>query len=232
MTRLRSSGSTLTLLLCLLLLVPRMGLAAGEVPSSSTTGDSSPGAVLTPAPSGLPGTSEPLPLRLNEDFQASRSTRSRARGLRILAETGAGLLTGTGLAVAGVLGGRELCRLGLVDDRTGWFACVGASLVGGLVGAGLGVSLGVFWGGEVTGGDGKLYGAFLGMASGLVTGILLTLILGTPSPYALAVPLVLGSVVGYELTTRAPTETFSRPSLRPVLAVSSHGALLGLGGCF
>jgi hypothetical protein len=236
MTNLRSVGPTLALLLSFFLLVPRVGLAAAE--------DASPGGVLTPASSRLPGTSEPAPLRLSEDSQAPRPQRSRTpRGLRILAETGAGLLTGTGLAVAGGLAGYELCQAGILGTRGGWFSCLTELIIGGFVGAGLGSSLGVFWGGQVTGGNGKLYGPLLGMASGFLTGVLASVLLGVPHAwYGVALPFMLGgSLVGYELTTRedpapqapsAPAVASSRPRLQPLLTVSPRGALLGLGGSF
>jgi len=234
MTNLRSVGPTLALLLSFFLLVPRVGLAAAE--------DASPGGVLTPASSRLPGTSEPAPLRLSEDSQAPRPQRSRTpRGLRILAETGAGLLTGTGLAVAGGLAGYELCQAGILGTRGGWFSCLTELIIGGFVGAGLGSSLGVFWGGQVTGGNGKLYGPLLGMASGFVAGVLASLLFGVPSAwYGVALPFMLGgSIVGYELTTRgtpAPQGPSARAAassrLQPMITVSPHGALLGLGGSF
>jgi len=238
MTNVRSVGPTLALLLSLLVLVPRVGLAAAE--------DASPGVVLTPASSELPGTSEPAPLRLSEDSQALRPQRSRTpRGLRILAETGAGLLTGTGLAVAGGLVGNELCRAGIIGSLNsgGWFPCLAELVIGGFVGAGLGSSLGVFWGGEVTGGNGKLYGPLLGLASGFLTGVLASVLFGVSNAwYAVALPFMLGgSILGYELTTRedpapqapsAPAVASSRPRLQPLLTVSPRGALLGLGGSF
>lgn len=230
MTHIRSSGSTLLLLLSLLVLVPRVGLAA---------------AVLTPEPSGLPGTSEPAPLRLGEDSLAQGPERSRTpRGLRILAETGAGLLTGAGLGAAGVLASNQLCRMDLLGPSGGGLmSCLDQVVMGTFLGFGLGFPLGVFWGGEVTGGDGKLYGPLLGMLAGVAAGVLAAVALDTYTGfYVLALPFMVGvSIVGYELTTReapvphalkAPAVASSRPRLQPVLAFSSRGTLLGLGGSF
>ena len=49
-----------------------------------------------------------------------------------------------------------------------------------------------------------------------------------------ALPLMLGSHLGYELSQRAPPSSAraSCPSLQPVLGFSAHGARLGLGGSF
>ncbi|HLM44627.1 MAG TPA: hypothetical protein VK458_12210 [Myxococcaceae bacterium] len=117
-------------------------------------------------------------------------------------------------------------------------------VIGGILGLGLGFPLGVFWGGEVTGGDGKLYGPLLGTLAGIVAGALLAVALDTyyTSVFFLAPPFMMaGSIVGYELTTRdvpmpqsprASLVVSSRPRLQPVLSVSSRGALLGLGGSF
>jgi hypothetical protein len=230
MTHTRSSGSMLLPLLFLLALMPRVGLAA---------------AVLTPEPSGLPGTSEPSPLRLGDDFLAKDLQRARAPvGLRILAEMGAGLLTGVGLGAAGAFGSYYLCDSGLFGPTSGSMSCLDPLVIGGFLGLGLGFPLGVFWGGEVTGGDGKLYGPLLGTLAGIVAGALLAVALDTyyTSVFFLAPPFMMaGSIVGYELTTRdvpmhqgprAPLVVSSRPRLQPVLSVSSRGALLGLGGSF
>jgi hypothetical protein len=75
------------------------------------------------------------------------------------------------------------------------------------------------------------------MGSGGLAGLLVgTVLLGNPSAgLALGIPLALiGSIVGYELTERgaAPAMLSARPRLLPLLAVSSHGGLLGLGGTF
>jgi hypothetical protein len=230
MTRLLSFGSRLSLLLSLLLLVPRVGLAA---------------AVLTPEPSGVPGTSEPAPLWLtNDDSQYPRPARQRPReGLRILAETGAGLVTSAGLGAGGGRAGLMLCGKGVLDDG-GLLPCLDAFGLGAYVGFGLGFSLGVFWGGEATQGEGKLYGPLLGTVAGVAMGFLLSMVtIRSPAAtYVFSIPfLMIGPIVGYELTVRRgpapqsprePAMASPRPRLQPVLAFSAKGALLGLGGSF
>jgi hypothetical protein len=208
-------GSKLSLVLCLLLLVPRVGLAA-----------------------------EPAPLRLTEDSPLTASKPSRpSRGLRILAETGAGLLLGTGLGFAGMLAGSALCEDGVFGEPSGFLPCLPAAAGGIVLGVGLGFPLGVFSGGELAGGDGRLYGPLLGMASGLVASVLVAALLGNIyNAYYLSLPfLAVGSIVGYELTERGepapqapgtPAVASARPRLQPVLALSPRGALVGLGGSF
>ncbi len=221
-------GSKLSLVLCLLLLVPRVGLAAEDAPVSS----------------GLPGTAEPAPLRLTEDSPPTASKPSRPpRGLRILAETGAGLLTATGLGIVGMLAGSQLCSAGIVGTRNSFLPCIDAAVGGIFLGVVVGLPLGVFWGGELTGGDGRLYGPLLGMAAGFVTGVLVAAVLANVyHAYYISIPfLAVGSIVGYELTARGvpapqapgtPAVASARPRLQPVLALSSRGALFGLGGSF
>lgn len=232
MTNPLSSPSRLPLLL-LLLLAPGVGLAAQEP------------TFLEPrlASSGLPGTDERAPLRLSEEdwAQGEKEDFRPPRALRILAETGAGLLTGAGGGVLGFLAGGGLCGAGLVGNRGGFFGCLDAAAIGLLLGAGTGVSLGVWWGGEAAGGDGKLLGALAGMGSGAVLGVLAGVAAGRPdlglvftAPGAL-----IGAIVGYEFSQRAlasgppsPAVASARSRLQPLLAFSPHGALVGLGGSF
>ncbi len=221
-------GSKLCLLLSLLVLVPRAGLAAELLPVSS----------------GLPGTAAPAPLRLSEEPLATPPARSRPPTvLRVLAEAGLGLAIGTGLGGAGVVVGNKLCVEGLVGSPGGFIPCFTEVTGGAFVGGSLGIPLGVFLGGELAGGDGRLYAPFLGMASGIAASALVGIALGNIYYAALVVmPFVLGgSLLGYELSERggpapqtpgAPAVASASPRLQPVLAFSSRGALFGLGGSF
>jgi hypothetical protein len=220
-----SLASKLPLLLSLLLLLPRVGLAFERAPATRE--------VLSLDGSELPGTAPRESLRLLEEPSSQEPQRERpSRGLRILAETGAGLLTGGGAGLLLLLGLSSACSN---------FSCLGAAVAGGLVGMGLGFPLGVWWGGEAAGGDGKLLGALGGMGAGVVAGFLVALVTGNfNSGYVIAIPFSLaGAIVGYELTERgdapsaqAPAVAFARPRLQPMLSVSPRGALLGLGGSF
>jgi hypothetical protein len=242
MTSVSSSLSRLSLLLSLLLLVPRVGLAAQETSTSASEGSATEGELL-PESSRIPGTDERAPLRLNEDSWA-REPQRPSRDLRILAEAGAGLLAAAGGGVAGYLGGAMMCSAGMVGSQGGWFPCLGPAAVGLVAGAGLGGALGVFWGGEAAGGEGRLLGALAGMGSGVLASFLVGVVSGQPNiGFVLSLPLALvGSIVGYELTDhgavsepRAPSSpavASARPRLQPVLTVSSRGALMGLGGTF
>jgi hypothetical protein len=239
-----SSLTRLSLLLSVLLLVPRVGLAQ-EAPAPASEGSTTEETLL-PESSDVPGTQKRASPRLDEDSWARESEVPRpSKALRIMAELGAGLLTSGGGSLVGFFAGAGLCGAGIVGSQGGFLPCLDAAGVGLLLGAGLGLPLGVFWGGEAAGGDGKLLGALLGMGSGVVAGFLVgALAFANPSGgFVLGIPLaVVGSIVGYEMTERggapapgartSPAVASARPRLQPMLAVSSRGALLGLGGSF
>ena len=227
--------------LLLLLLAPGVGLAAQEPPVLPEARDTVRRPLL--ASSGLPGTDERAPLRLSEEdwAQSEREESRPPRALRILAETGAGLLTGAGGGVLGFLAGSGLCGAGIVGNRGGFFGCLDAAAIGLLLGAGTGVALGVWWGGEVAGGDGKLLSALAGMGSGVVLGFLVGVVARRPDlGIVFTVPgALIGTIVGYELSQRtlvpgpqSPGVASARPRLQPLLAFSPHGGLVGLGGSF
>ncbi|OJT17143.1 hypothetical protein BO221_46310 [Archangium sp. Cb G35] len=236
-----SAPSRLPLLL-LLLLAPGVGLAAPE-PALEPLARHAPLSEPRLASSGLPGTDARAPLRLREDdwAQAEKEDPRPHRALRILVETGASLLTGTGGGFLGLLAGGGLCEMGLVGNRSGFFGCLDSAALGLILGAGLGVTLGVWWGGEVAGGDGKLLGALAGMGSGIVLGLLSGLASGRGDLglYFTVPGALIGAIVGYELSQRSPAAgppspavASARPRLQPVLAFSSRGTLVGLGGTF
>lgn len=229
-------------LLLILLLAPGVGLAAPESAPPPLARHS---ALSEPplASSGLPGTDARAPLQLREDdwAQAEKEDPRPHRALRILVETGASLLTGTGGGFLGLLAGGGLCAAGVVGNRSGFLGCLDSAALGLILGAGLGVSLGVWWGGEVAGGDGKLLGALAGMGSGIVLGLVTGLAAGRGDLglYFTVPGAVLGAIVGYELSQRSPAPgspspavASARPRLQPVLAFSSRGTLVGLGGTF
>jgi hypothetical protein len=234
MTSLLPFGSKLSLLLCLLLM-PRVGLAAELVPRSS----------------GLPGTAEPAPLRLTEDALATPSERPRPPlGLRLMAEAGVGVATGLGLGLAGSLAGAGLCATGIFGPQGDYFPCFGQAAIGALLGLGTGIPLGVFWGGQALGGQGELLGPVLGLGAGIFATIVLAVALPisiSSLSHLLIIPgliipgLVGFSMLGYEFSQRdvptpqapgAPALASARPRLQPVLAFSSRGMLVGLGGSF
>lgn len=233
MTNPLSAPSRLPLLL-LLLLAPGVGLASQETPASVPQSP--------PASSGLPGTQERASVRLSEDAWAREDEASRpSRGLRILAEVGAGLLTSIGGGIAGLYAGAGLCEVGIVGSSNGFLPCLDEAAVGLLLGGGAAFALGVWWGGEAAGGDGKLLGALAGFGSCAALGLLLGLAAGNPAAgFAISIPFsLIGSIVGYESTQRAPASgtqapavASARPRVQPVLAFSRHGALVGLGGRF
>ncbi len=239
MTSPRSAPTRLSLLL-LLLLAPGVGLAAAEPAPPSMTRHSAPLEPGLLATSGLPGTDARVPLRLREDTGAPREEASRpSQGLRILAETGAGLLTGVGGGLVGALLGGGLCDASGIGSQGGFVPCFNATAVGLLLGGGAAFALGVWWGGEAVGGDGQLLGAMIGFGSVVAAGLLLGL--ATENPFGaliVATPFsLIGAIVGYESTQRepvpgAPAVASTRPRVQPVLAFSPRGTLVGLGGTF
>jgi hypothetical protein len=230
MTASRTSWSKLSLLLSLLLLAPRVGLAAEDAPLATPTS----------LPSEVPGTQEHEPPRLLEEPATRREKLSV--GLRLLVETGAGLMTSTGGLLAGGLIGYGLCEV--TSGRAAYIGCAWGAVLGILGGVAIGYPLGVWWGGEVVGGDGSLLASFAGMGVGILAGVLLGLAEQQIDPgnrltgAVVGLPILAGPLVFYELSQRqepgtpAPAVASARPRLQPLLTVSSRGALLGLGGTF
>lgn len=238
MTAPLSAWSKLPLLLCLLLLVPRVVLAAQDAPVApdvSTDSDAPVTDEEAPQEQEVQSESEP------ESF--ARPERWRAPlGVRLLGEAGGGLLTSAGAALAGGFLGFGLCELSGAQAGNilgcSWAAAVGLG-VGGIVG----YPLGVWWGGEALGGDGKLFAAFAGMGVGLAASLLLGVVSQQFDPggritspigglLVLAAPIVF-----YEFSQRREPgarglASAARPRLQPLLSVSPNGALLGLGGTF
>lgn len=85
----------------------------------------------------------------------------------------------------------------------------------------------------MAGGDGRLLGALAGFGVGAALGFLMMGLTDSPAGLFIGFPLsLIGSVVGYELTQRAPAVASTPPRFQPLLAFSPHGALVGLGGSF
>jgi hypothetical protein len=242
MTLRPSSLSRLSLLLTVLLLAPRVGLAAGESPAPAqdvpSREASSPESSAPPSSPGQPSGPRLAPAQGPWAWQPQRPSQ----GVRILAETGAGVLTGAGGALGGMLAGGMLCALSLTSSSTdGSTACLNRFIGSILVGTNLGLALGTFWGGQAVGGNGNVLGPLAGAASGALAGVLVgTVRHDLHGGMLLGIPLgLIGSIIGYELTDKdpraaipAPAAALARPRVQPLLAVSSGGALLGLGGAF
>ncbi|WNG26480.1 hypothetical protein F0U62_22490 [Cystobacter fuscus] len=217
------AGWMFPLLLSLVLWVPRVGLAAQDAPL----------AFPRLALNGPLADAESSPD--SEQSWHEEPERYRASlGLRLLAEVGAGVVTAAGgIFAGGLLGGLVCSVTGLGDES--YFGCLGPVIIGGLLGIAEGYALGVWWGGEVVGGDGKLLLTLLGATLGTaLSAVLFQAASGSGGALAFAVPLpfILGSHLGYELSQRPPSEVSSRPGIQPLLSFSSRGALLGLGGRF
>jgi len=242
MTPSLSAPSPRLSLLLLLLLAPGVGLASPRAmppaPSAGTSWEARPLA----APSGLPGTAARAPLRLSgEDSSLETESPPPSQGLRILAETGAGLLTGTATGAAGLVLGYQLCQKGFFGPTSGWLACVGEAALTMFATSSAGFALGVWWGGQWAGGNGKLLGLLAGWGAGALAGLLVSPLFARAvslTSILFAVPgSMIGSIVGYELSQRSPEPGLQAmaspgPRLRPTLAFSPHGAVVGLGGSF
>jgi hypothetical protein len=245
MTNSSSTWLKLPLLLPLLLLVPREGLAAQDAPLADPE---------TPArsetrstDSRIPGTEEHESPRLSDDGSWAREPQRKGAptGLRLLAEVGAGSLTAVGGGLVGGLGGLGLCEA--LGGQLPYVGCVWGALFGAGLGLTVAYPVGVWWGGEATGGDGSLLAAFGGMGAGGLVGVLLGLMVGrVDEPMGPLLGIVgglaamSGPIIGYELSRkREPRQprmgsavASSRPRIQPLLSVTSRGALLGLGGSF
>ncbi|MFY0572065.1 hypothetical protein ACN28E_50685 [Archangium lansingense] len=227
-----SSITTRLPLLLILLLAPGVGLAAQE----PATEEQPPLAA-----SEQPGTQEHAPLRLSEEPWAQADDASRlSPGWRLVTEAGVGVLLGLGGGYAGIVTSQAMCDADLLGFQGGFMPCLGPNLIGVLLGVGIGIPLGVWSSGQLMGGDGNLMGALAGSLLGLLPGILVAMFV----PHTLGLPLafsfpLMGAMVGYELTRperapgpQAPAMASAPRRLQPVLAFSSRGALVGLGGSF
>lgn len=144
------------------------------------------------------------------------------RGLRI----GMGLVFGAAAGAAGGLAGGLLGGGALPDSS---LQPLGATWTGAAIGFGLLAPLGVVVSGWLFDGDGSFLATLLGDAVGAAVGAAAVWLGGTSgTPLLFTLPL-LGSVLGYEVTS---------PSAKSMVKVSASvtplrdGALLGLAGAF
>jgi hypothetical protein len=210
----------MSLLLTVLLLVPRMGFAAEQAPLLPTDAPAERSALATAAP--LPGTGARPNLRLMEDDASAPAVDRPAQPLRILAEVGAGVLTGTAGFVVGYFGMFALFPTGLLSFNSSYGFLV--PLLGGL---GSGLALGTYWGGQLAGGQSDLGNTFLGMLVGGAAGVLISVPMGNPFISLVACPplMLLGSIIAYE-----SSENGGR--IQPMVNVTSRGTTFGLVGTF
>ncbi|EPX55654.1 hypothetical protein D187_009265 [Cystobacter fuscus DSM 2262] len=221
MTLLSSRVPMSALLLFLLLLAPRAGLAAGDAPLAAEA----------PSP-----TERSLTLEGDEHAPSMEEstgwvfTPGRAPlGLRLLAEVGAGVATAAAGGLVAGIGGFGLCQAtGVLYATEG--GCFYALLFGAMAGMAVGYPVGVWWGGEVVGGDGRLWASLLGGGLGLAAGYLGSRVLIAQTGRGeslIAIPLLamVGASLGYELSA-------ARPSVQPLLSLDTRGGMLGLAGRF
>ena len=201
------------LLLSLLLLSPRVGLAtpqdAPEQPSQNEP-------QLQPRPESKPETFTRAPM-----------------ALRLLSETAFGGLGILGGWYAGSMIGSALCT---APANSGAGACISEFVYGGIAGAALVLPLGVWLGGNLADGTGNLGSTYLGGIVGAAAGGLVMAVSGGNGALlviGLALPL-LGSIIGYETSTLGMMYSMKGGGtrLQPLLSVSPHGGFVGLGGRF
>jgi hypothetical protein len=213
-----------TLLALLLLLSPAWGLAAvQEEPETEEE-----------APADEAEEDSPLAEpELEPEPEWKPEPRARAPvGLRLLSETGFGVLTTAGGGFVGVLGGVGVCLA--LGHQTQYLGCLADMLVGGAAGLALGLPLGIWLGGNIAGGDGGIGYTYLGaLAGGVGTVLVLALEQSPVAILGFALP-ILGGLLGYELSMspEAPSLALGGARLQPLLSISPRGGFVGLGGSF
>jgi len=227
----------LSLLLLSLLLTPTVSLAATQEPApeeeaSSTDAEEEEQEEEESQSSAEEDESPRLLDEPTERYHPGWSRRS-PWGLRVGAEVGLGLLTGS----LGIIPGAFVGALGCLTI----VACVAGIVVGAELGFSVAAIAGVYAAGTALGGDGKILPVVLGTLGGLVgTIVLLTSYIVpfdvVPIVAAATLPPVIGAMVGYELSVSpepaAPAVALGRTRLQPLLSVSPRGTFVGLGGHF
>jgi len=221
-------------LLSLLLLVPMVSWAGNEPEPLAPSADApvasgSSFSIVPTESSGLPGTQDMM-----------SQVRSRpTTGLRLLAEAGAGLLTGAAVAVGGGVLALNLSSFPYTCSSGGSsmnFCGIGRVVAGGMIGMVVGIPVGVWWGGLAAGGKGMLLATLAGSALGVAAGLGLWALNSTVGAASYLTLPMLFSITAYELTDAlrqpSPQTASSGFSVRPMLAPTSGGALLGLNGRF
>jgi hypothetical protein len=204
---------SLSLLLSLLLMAPRAALAEAVAPENGP----------------FPRTELPASLHLLEDLaEPAPAPPPDYPALRMILSLSGAALTGSLLAATGYSLGLAICSDALL--------CL-EPFFGLLVGGSLGVSLGAWWGGALAGGQGVYWSSAVGTGLGTIVGIAVVRVLGLvgviPHPFKWSSVAVLGgcaaagAMAGYEIAHRVRA-----PALHPLVAVTSGGAALGLGGSF
>ena len=229
-------SSALSTLLLVLWLSPGVGLAqAGAAPPSDAP------VARESAPRAL----EETPPAPTYDPYAPPVRERRHVAVRLLAETGAGLVT----AVPGAALGFALTLVTCNVLQSAGNGCILALLSSIPLGASVGFSLGVLWGGALAGNNGSVLGAFSGTVATIGAGLLVASLSRSTlssfgenfaaSTYLLAPLGAICSLIVYELTSSdprlAPRTASRKPSgirLQPTLALTSRGGLVGLGGTF
>jgi hypothetical protein len=210
---------TLSVVLSLLLLVPRTGLAVEPE-------------------AGLSARTElPRSLHLLEDLAEPAVTRQApSSATRRLTVLGGALAT----SAAGGLGGYSLgsvrCRKATSDEAAG--SCDGLKYVSLALGSLVGAPIGAWWGGMLTEGRGSFGRALAGAAVGGSVGLVIAMgfgeDFGSAALVSLPVSTALGAMISYEMShaRNIAPEVAAAPGFQPRVAVSSQGAALGLGGSF
>ena len=225
--------------------------ATGDLPSAEdlgfAEGDAAP---APPAPSEVrrfessTATGTGQTRRATADASTSTTSETRRqpspppRGVRALAEAGAGAAGGlTGIFAGGLVGA------GLGGATGEPYAALAGALLGGFVGWAAGIALGVQLTGNALEGNGSIWAVILGEVLGGIAAVAVGSAAGSSATVggdalavfgAIAFPIT-GAVLGYELTSDHsrygdPAEVGVK-SLRPVIAPSTegNGATVGIG---
>jgi hypothetical protein len=186
-------------------------------------------------PERLPGTEAPAALHLVEQPPKAAPVRQVHPVGRVAAEIGGEVVIAFAGGLAGIIPGFLTCGvLGL--GRNAFLGCLDYGVYGFLWGAALSAPVGAWAGGELVGARGTLSGAFSGMATAAVLGVVTSLFVTNDRIKFLFGPsfALVGALVGYELSRQEePTsDDWWAVSLQPTLSLSPNGAALGLGGRF
>lgn len=224
----------LGVLLAAVLVLPGTGLAQEAAPVQGTpeVEASAEGTGASPdiVPLSLEASEPTAPRLLTEPQEDPRPPLM----VRLLAETGMGLVSSTGGAMLGM--GSGILMFCLIGDAGYYFLnCILGASATALVGAGLAFPLGLWVGGRMTGGEGSLLLTYAGVAAGAILGTVGILQAQDDRPLmaaSLLLPLG-GGLLAYELSSHVVLQGKRKVvQLQPAVSLAPNQFSLVLAGRF